>query len=91
VETAQQITWDLLTELEPRLLQLYREAKAIKATGRHFCANRVWYSQFKPELIYLVGWYARGQDPRIGTDEAYDLATRKIYNALPPCKDCACI
>jgi hypothetical protein len=85
------ITWDLLTELEPDLDRLYQEAKAIRPQGRYFCANQVWYKQFKPALIHLVGWYARGRDQRIGTAEAYELATRKIYNALPPCRACACI
>jgi hypothetical protein len=51
------ITWEQLVELEPRLLELYKQAEQVIDDGSSpsFCANDIWYEQFKPRLEELVG------------------------------------
>lgn len=77
------MTWKELCELEPSLKELYSEARAVKATDECFCANRLWYSRFKPRLVKLAGWGAR--DIKLRSSGAYDTAYEKIYRALPDC------
>jgi hypothetical protein len=86
------LSWKELTVLEPRLLALYKEAKAIRddRSKSSFCANRVWYlGHLRESVSELVGSDAK--HPRLSTSEAYDIAYHKIYNALPYCRNCACI
>jgi len=88
--------WSLLVEMEPRLGELLDEAKHIDGSGKHFCANRVWYvgnndGGLREKLISLVGWYAEKDSPLLKMESSYDTAYSKIYNSLPPCKDCFCI
>jgi hypothetical protein len=94
-----ELTWHKLTRLEPRLLDLYREVRSIHDNGREpsFCANRVWYGRggfegFKHRLTALVGFRRRndGSHARLATSRAYDIAYHKIYDAIPPCRNCAC-
>lgn len=85
------ITWKLLVELEPRLGEMLKRAKSVNGEDKHFCANAVWFDEFKPELCTLVGWDASGFDLRLHTERAYDIAYNKIYDVLPPCKDCLCL
>jgi hypothetical protein len=96
---AENLTWEQLTELEPRLLRLYERARAFKDNrrSRSFCANAVWYGRgshegLKSELCALVGWAVRrlGSDLRLATPQAYSLAYSRIYDALPNCRKCAC-
>jgi hypothetical protein len=85
-----------LARLEPRLLDLLAEARAHhRNRDPVFCANAVWcgYGGFRPglkaRLCRLVGWTAeRGGDLR--TSEAYMIAYRTIYQALPDCRRCLC-
>ena len=83
------LTWKRLIKIEPHLLTLYDEAKAVDGSAEHFCANAVWYERFKPRLFSLVGWEC--SNPEIRTQEAWDLAYETIYEALPPCRDCLCL
>jgi hypothetical protein len=94
------LTFEQLCELEPRLLDLLNEARAIKDNRRKrsFCANQVWYGWrghegFKPRLLDLVGFRRKhdGSDPRLATSRAYDVAYHTIYDALPDCRNCACV
>jgi hypothetical protein len=98
-ETDTTISWALLVELEPSLLTLYHEAKAVKDDEKRpwFCANAVWYGRygnegFKQRLVELVGYSVtrRGGDPRLASSRAYDIAYHKIYQALPDCRSCVC-
>lgn len=86
------VTWKQLVAAEPRLALLLEEAKAVDGSGKHFCANRVWHERdgLKWRMSDLVGWDRKG-DPLLGTSEAYDVAYRKIYDALPDCRDCWCL
>jgi len=98
-ENDESITWSLLCKLEPRLKELYKEIKQVKddKTKNSFCANRVWYgwgnsgNGFKNRLHPLAGWEATGEDPRLHTRKAYDIAYKKLYNALPDCRNCICM
>lgn len=86
-----QIMWRQLIEAEPHLAALLQEAKSTDDTDPHFCANKVWYAQggLRDRLCELVGWGAR--NPMLQTAEAYDAVYKKVYGALPGCKDCWCL
>lgn len=73
--------WEQMILIEPRLLELYNEARRVKRTSSH-CANQGWYGPggLKSRMVELVGWDVDGV---LGTCEAYDTAYRKIYDALP--------
>lgn len=61
------LRWDDLVALEPRLNAI-ADSIANLEPGPHFCATKVWYADFKPELTRLVG-YGRGApdlDPEAG-------------------------
>jgi len=83
------MTFKQMTAIEPELRDLLREARQVKARGESFCANKIWYRDFKPRLLRLVGWEARQFQLR--TSSAYDIAYTRIYNALPNCKNCGCL
>lgn len=87
----EKMTFEELAKIEPRLKTLLKEAQAIKDPGGpSFCANHIWYKPlgFKDRLNKLVGWEAK--DERLKSSEAYDLAYEKIYDSLPPCRNCLC-
>jgi hypothetical protein len=77
-----------LVAIEPELGGLYREIKGIRAQGRDFCANDIWYRVYKPRLSQLTGWEA--SKASIRTMQAYDVAYSTLYEALPPCRRCGC-
>ena len=58
-KAAAQLSVQVLFELEPRVKDLFEEAKAVRPKGPHFCANWLWLNEIKPKLLPLVGW-ARG-------------------------------
>lgn len=85
------LTWEEISEEEPRLLRLYHLAKMVgDRGGKYFCANLIWYELFKPQLLTLVGYHAEGNHPTLHSSEAYDLAYHHIYDELPNCRDCLC-
>ena len=83
------ITFKEISEIEPRILALYKQAKATKddQSKPSFCANHIWYDM-KPVIVALVGDQAK--DLRLKSSEAYDVAYGTIYKALPDCRNCAC-
>lgn len=83
------MTWQEIVSVEPHLHRMFDEAKKVDGSEKYFCANDIWYERFKPQLKYLVGWYAK--DPRLASMDCYDLAYQKIYKVLPPCKECVCL
>jgi hypothetical protein len=85
-------TFDELIALEPHLADLLAEAQNYHATRpRGFCANAVFYGYpghrpgLKKRLSELVG-FASDREGVLGSSEAYDVAYRAIYQALPDCK-----
>lgn len=85
------LSWSDLVQLEPTLGTLERQARAVRADDPWFCANDVWFREFKPLLVKLVGWNARSPHEVMHRSEAYDIAYRHIYDQLPPCGDCWCL
>jgi len=88
------ITWATLTELEPRLRDLYNYATEIRdmhIRGSYFCANLIWARALKPRLNTMVGFEAFTDDEILTSPAAYELAIDVIYNQLPACRACACV
>ena len=92
------LAWEVLVELEPRLAALYQRAGAIKDNKRRrsFCANAVWYGRggrpgLKERLCRLVGWSVRRRGAKLAPSLAYDICYQRIYDVLPPCRNCCCI
>lgn len=94
------LTWGRLVRLEPRLAAVLVDAEAVDpGDDKRFCANRVWYGRqaeggLRGRLYRLVGWGRRGQpgvSPALATSEAYDVAYRRVYDALPACRECGCL
>jgi hypothetical protein len=85
--------FDRLAELEPGLKALLKKAEQTRdrAFNPSFCANDLWFREFKPQLVLLVGWTARKENPEIQSAAAYDLAYDRIYASLPDCRECGCL
>ncbi len=75
-------------DIEPRLKELDDDISKVKddENSRYFCSNEVWYHQFKPRLIKLVGWMA--DRSQLISCEDYDLVYRHLSDKLPDCRDC---
>lgn len=83
---------EVLVRREPELARLLSEATAVKDEGgESFCANKVWYIYFEPQLKEIIGRRAKEGDPLFRTQEAYDLSHRNIYKLLPNCRNCVCV
>jgi len=87
----QDLTWEDVAAMEPRLAELFDEARLTDGSGEHFCANRVWYGAFKPRLEQLVGWDRKSGPYDLTTSGAYSAAYDAIYAQLPGCRDCWCL
>lgn len=59
--------------------------------GPSFCANKLWYVRYEPELRRLVGKGAEADDPLLRTQEAYELSRHVLYRRLPNCRECVCV
>jgi hypothetical protein len=92
VATMEDLTWTALVERQPLLAELaHRCASADSGMNEHFCANELWYNQFKPKLLELVGWEADTDDLVLRSHEAYELAYEHCYDLLPRCRTCQCL
>ena len=91
------LTFDELARREPLLTALLDEAKSYHAVAkkrRRFCADAVFYgwpgynpAGIKRKLVALIGWSRKDQsDPALCTPDAYAVAYKTLYNALPDCK-----
>lgn len=90
--TNDKITWERIAQVCPELEQMRKEASAIDGSHPHFCANDVWFEQFKPRLLRLVGFEALPSHPDwMYGHVAYEIAYRAIYDALPDCQACICM
>jgi len=80
--------WEEMIKLEPRLKALYDYVCQINDDEREpsFCGNEIWYAVGRGKLSSLVGNGATVQALRHST--AYEVAFEKIYDALPPCREC---
>ncbi len=97
---ADELSWNKLVEIEPELGELLNQIRAIKDDPEKpsFCANWEWYGvirtsdlTFKETMTRLVGWKAVKQDPILRSEQAYNLAYKTLYAALPDCRNCNCL
>lgn len=89
---ASAVLWEVLLRREPGLARLQSEATAVRDKGgRSFCANRLWYIRFEPQLRQLVGKSSEGNDPLLRSPEAYELSHQILYRLLPDCRNCICM
>ncbi len=86
------VTWDDMVKECPELGTMRDEARKVDGSDPHFCANDVWYEQFKPRLLSMVGFEALPSVPNwMTTSRAYEIAYSTIYNELPDCRQCGCL
>ena len=97
MRTERGLTFENLCAIEPRLRELERRVKAVRDDGTaSFCANDAWYGLrswhrrgLRNKMAALVGWGA--SNPCLRSSEAYDIAHRTLYEALPDCRSCQCV
>lgn len=82
------MNWQEITAIEPRLFDLEAEIQSVDAGEQVFCANRIWYDRFKPQVVALVGDYSSNEQLR--NQQAYSLAYQHLYDQLPGCRNCMC-
>jgi hypothetical protein len=86
--------WDDMVKVEPALARLLKDV--VVADHHHtrvFCGVTAWHGSggrpgLKMRMYQLAGFGSSNADLR--TREAYEVALEKLYNALPPCRGCAC-
>jgi len=84
-------TWEELVELEPKLLDLLHLAQSVRDMGgKYHCSMSIFEFALKPALAQLVGEERRRGDSRLKCYFAGALCSRKILEALPPCRNCNC-
>ncbi len=71
------LTWETLTELEPKLLDLEQEIRQEVAYDR----DR-WYKYYKRRMRTLVGWDREKGPEVLQTCQAYDVAYFHLYKIL---------
>jgi hypothetical protein len=90
MEDLNQLTWNLLVKIEPKLGQLHLDCRfADKREPGGFNVERAWNGTpdapgLLQRLEHLVGAQAEEQDPRILSNEAYQIAYAECFSALPP-------
>lgn len=90
-ETCSRITFDRICELDPEVRRLLEYAKRAGIGDKHFDGIAAWFGEFgyeqyslKQRLCDLVGW-SRHRDPvELQSSEAYDVAYKTIFDAMPP-------
>lgn len=85
--------WTEIIKQEPKLEIIYQRARNHKKYPNEvFCANAIWFGHNCPsmrnEVEELVGWFCK--KPKLTSSKAYDIATDKIFRALPNCEGCSC-
>jgi hypothetical protein len=84
VATMEDLTWTALVERQPLLAELaHRCASADSGMNEHFCANELWYNQFKPKLLELVGWEADTMTRCSGPTRRTSLPTSTVTTCFP--------
>lgn len=84
----QLLTLDEICRLEPGIRDLYDEARLVDTSGDYNDMEKFYgYGAYrgrgiKARLVRLVGW-ARCRKDVLATVEAYDIAYRTIFDALP--------
>jgi hypothetical protein len=87
--------WEDMVKVEPALTRLLKEVVAADHHDtRVFCGVTAWHGSggrpgFKMRMYHTVGFGS--SNVQLRTREAYEVALEKLYNALPPCRGCACV
>lgn len=79
------ITFDSLVKIEPRLYLLLKEAQQYRIEHYERSPNGyldTWYKVIKPKLVKLVGYSAEGPEPELHTSRAYDICYQFLFYAL---------
>ncbi len=80
-------TFKELAELEPELKPLEAEAKTKYQSLCDGCDLDVWYQEFKPRVVRLIGYNRPVFHDVLSSSEAYDIAYQHLYKSLPLFKD----
>ena len=76
-----------LVALDSRIGDLLKEAQSVKRVrGKFFCANAVWYGEFRCRVRDIVGNWREEGPSELQTSKAYDVVYKTIYRALPDCR-----
>lgn len=80
------MTFSDCVAIEPRLTQLENDIKAhaTRSCDGEYCANVVWYREFKPRMLELVGDYC--ENPMMRGADRYMCCYDHLYKLLPNCK-----
>jgi len=88
------VTFAELCRLEPRLRHLEDHARRVAAAEKRkrvrCCGNRAWYTEVKPQLVWLVGFQRAARHEVLSTTTAYDVAYHHLYELMPDCRECMC-
>jgi len=89
-EVDSNITWKVLCQLEPKLFELWSEAKAVEDNHRRksFCSLEYFSSHFADRLSDLLGPWHDHINPKLHSVKSIDLAKDTLIDALPPCRNC---
>ena len=75
--TRKSLTWERMTQVEPRLVSLVARARRNRPRRRDFWRT---YESYKRELKTLAGWHAGHRALR--SIDAFDIATERLLAAL---------
>ncbi len=86
------LTWKKIHRMSPMVRSIEHDIRFVKDDKSKvwFCANKIWYRDFKERVIAAAGWESRDPNPEMHTQQAYDIVYRHLYEMLPPCRDCIC-
>jgi hypothetical protein len=77
------ICWEQLVDVEPELVLLLRQARAVGACCKNTYEEERGWSQFKQPIAALVGFFGKHREhPLLGTRGAYETVYWKLHNAL---------
>jgi len=85
IEKMHDLTWEKLSEIEPRLDSLLLEVEMARPTDPddEYFNWEVCWGRFKMPIATLVGWHRRDEcDPILRTQAAYDVAYWKLWHKL---------
>jgi hypothetical protein len=90
-ESSSRITFDRICELDHEVRVLFEDAKRAGDEDKYFDGIAAWFGEhgyerysFKQRLCDLVGWSRHREPVELQSSEAYDVAYKTIFDAMPP-------
>lgn len=90
-ESSSRITFERICELDDRVRVLFDDAKRAGDEDQYFDGIAAWFGEvgyekysFKQRLCDLVGWHRHRGPIELESHEAYEVAYRTIFDAMPP-------